>query len=241
MPVQDMTKVEKKVKIMIEDLSFWYGENLILKDINAHFQEKSITAIIGPSGAGKSSLLMSINRLWESIEGAKVTGKVMLKFGNSFHNIYDQGYSVLDLRRKVGMVFQVPNPLPMSIFKNVALPLIISGHKNASNMKEKVEKALKKTGLWDEVKNRLKEDASQLSVGQQQRLCIARALVLEPEIVLMDEPTSALDAVSASIIEDLMLNLKEKITIVLVSHQLDQVERLADYVFVLKDGNLFPY
>jgi len=211
-----------------------------LRDITTQFAENAITAIVGPSGVGKSTLLMTLNRLWESIPSAKMKGKVEVKFDGRFCDIYDRSFSLPQLRRLVGMVFQVPNPLPMSIYKNIAFPLKLAGYKDKGLIGHRVEQALKRAYLWNEVKDRLTEDALALSGGQQQRLCIARALVLEPEILLLDEPTSSLDAKAGAVIEELLASLKDHCTLLVVSHYLDQVKRIADTVVELSNGRFVP-
>lgn len=229
---------KKQIKIQIKKLGFYYKNQQIFENICIEFEKKSITSISGPSGQGKSSFLMALNRLWESIEDAKVKGTILMDFGNGFEDIYHKNYSVTELRQRVGMVFQVPNPLPMSIYKNIEFPLKLRGEKNKTIIAEKVEQALTESFLWDEVKDRLSSDAGLLSGGQQQRLCIARALVLEPQVLLLDEPTSSLDETSARVIEDLLVQLKKKCTIILVSHHIDQVDRIADNKLVLSDRRL---
>jgi len=228
------------IKIRTESVSLSYGKHVVLRDVTVFFRENELTAIVGPSGVGKSSLLMLVNRLWESVPGASVEGKVEVKFNGLFHDINRDEYPLTALRRSVGMVFQKPNPLPMSVHRNVAFPLKLSGHRDKKVIDEKVESALKRAYLWDEVKDRLGEDAFHLSGGQQQRLCIARALILEPEILLLDEPTSSLDADAGAVIEELLIQLKQTCTLLVVSHYLDQVNRIADSTYVLKQGQLFP-
>ncbi len=228
-------------KIQLTDLSFYYGERRILDRICVGFTERSITAIVGPSGQGKSTLLTAINRLWEEIPGARVEGRVEILFDDHLVNIYGNGYPVYRLRRKVGMVFQDPNPLPMSIFKNVAFPLKLAGVKDKQEIDARVHAALGQAFLWQEVKDRLDADARSLSGGQQQRLCIARALILEPEVLLLDEPTASLDAKAGGVIEDLLLKLKSHCTLLMVSHYMNQVHRVADCVMQLNKGRLtFP-
>jgi phosphate transport system ATP-binding protein len=240
--MQPFTALEKfmnnPVKIKINGLHFSYGKRAILSNVSTQFNENTLTAIVGPSGMGKSTLLMTLNRLWESIPTAKMQGEVQIKFKGRFHDIYGRSFPVDQLRRLVGMVFQVPNPLPMSIHKNVAFPLKLAGWKDRTHVNQEVEEALRGAHLWDEVKDRLTEDALTLSGGQQQRLCIARALVLKPEILLLDEPTSSLDAKAGAVIEDLLLNLKDSCTLVVVSHYLDQVKRIADSIMDLGNGIL---
>ncbi len=222
-------------KIYIKNLWFYFYDHCVLKDITIRIKTNSITAITGPSGQGKSSFLMTINRLWENIEGAKIKGDIKINFGKGLQNIYDRSFSVHELRRKAGMVFQVPNPLPMSIYNNIAFPLKLQNQKNKKIVFPMVEQALNQAGLWNEVKDRLDKDARSLSGGQQQRLCLARALILNPEILLLDEPTSSLDEKAGKIIEELLLNLKSNCTIVLVSHYQDQIKRIADTQLVLSD------
>jgi len=223
-------KNPEKIKIKTANLSFYYNNHCVIKDITLEFPEHSISAIVGPSGRGKSTFLMVFNRLWETIPGARMEGDAFVHLKNRWVNIYDRSIFLPDLRRSVGMVFQTPNPLPMSIFKNISFPLKLSGLTERQAVDEKVESALKRAFLWDEVKDRLTDDARSLSGGQHQRLCIARALILDPEILLLDEPTSFLDAEAGRIIEDLLLVLKERCTILLISHYMDQIRRIADHV-----------
>jgi len=230
--------MEKEIKIRIKNLWFYYHAKPILQNIHIEIEKNSITSIIGPSGQGKSTFLMALNRLWENINGAKITGTVEINFGSGFQDIYHKKYPLPLLRRQVGMVFQIPNPLPMSVYKNIAFPLKLMGEKDNIKISEKVEAALKKSFLWKEVKERLFENAGQLSGGQQQRLCIARALVLEPQVLLLDEPTSSLDETSGRVIEELLLELKNKCTIILVSHYMDQVKRIADNRMILSERQL---
>ena len=197
------------IKIKIKDLSFYYNEQPVLDNINTDIISTAITAITGPSGQGKSTFLMTLNRLWENIEGAKLKGEILINFEGTFKNIYDKNYSISKLRREVGMVFQVPNPLPMSIYNNVAFPLKLKGEKKENDIFIKVKDALKKSFLWQEVKDGLNKDARSLSGGQQQRLCIARALILQPQVLLLDEPTSSLDDKAGRVIEDLLCELKK--------------------------------
>lgn len=226
------------VKIAIEHLFFSYNDHQLLRDVTARFTANTITAIVGPSGIGKSTFLTTLNRLWETIPGARLKGRVEIEFGGCFRNIYDRNYPLTLLRRQVGMVFQTPNPLPMGIAKNVAFPLHLAGYRKKGEIADRVEQALKRAYLWEEVKDRLTESALVLSGGQQQRLCIARALILEPEILLLDEPTSSLDAKAAAVIEGLLVDLKENCTLLIVSHYRDQVQRVADAVFELSEGIL---
>ncbi len=207
-----------------KDLCLWYGENQALKNINISIPEKSITALIGPSGCGKSTFLKTLNRMNDLIPSVKIQGDVSYKG----KNIFDKDVDVNELRRYVGMVFQKPNPFPMSIYDNIAYGPRTHGITSKVKLDEIVEKALKDAAIWDEVKDRLKKNALGLSGGQQQRLCIARALAVEPEVLLMDEPTSALDPISTSRIEELALQLKEKYTIIIVTHNMQQAVRISD-------------
>jgi phosphate transport system ATP-binding protein len=226
------------IKIKVRNLSFAYGENMVLKDFSLDIAGRSITAVVGPSGQGKSTLLSIFNRLWEDIPGTQMRGSVHIHLNGNYQDIYHRACSLPDLRRQVGMVFQIPNPLPMSIYKNVAFPLKLSGISGKRQTRPAVEQALKQAFLWDEVADRLHEDARHLSGGQQQRLCIARALVLEPEVLLLDEPTSSLDAAATEIIERLIRSLRKTCTIVMVSHDMAQVERVADRWLTLSKGRI---
>ena len=207
-----------------KDLCLWYGENQALKNINISIQEKSITALIGPSGCGKSTFLKTLNRMNDLIPTVKILGEVSY----NGKNIFDKDIDVNELRRDIGMVFQKPNPFPMSIYDNIAYGPRTHGITSKVKLDEIVEKALKDAAIWDEVKDRLKKNALGLSGGQQQRLCIARALAVEPKVLLMDEPTSALDPISTSRIEELALQLKEKYTIIIVTHNMQQAVRISD-------------
>jgi phosphate transport system ATP-binding protein len=232
-------QTSEKIKIQLTDLSFYYGDRCILDHVNAEFTENAVTAIVGPSGQGKSTLLTAINRLWEEIPGARVDGRVDIRFDDQWVDVCANGYPASRLRRKVGMVFQDPNPLPMSIVKNVTFPLKLAGEQKKSEVEARVHAAMTRAFLWDEVKDRLNADARTLSGGQQQRLCIARALILKPEILLLDEPTASLDAKAAAGIEQLLLNLKSRCTILMVSHYHDQVQRVADSVMELAGCRLY--
>ncbi len=226
--------MDKRVKIRVENLTFSYHQTPVFENVNLAFEAYAITAITGPSGRGKSTFLTVLNRLWESQPFAEMQGKVWILLDGQWVDIYGKILSKPDLRRKVGMVFQTPNPLPMSIWKNMAFPLKLTGISDKSLIEEKISAALRQAFLWDEVKDRLHDSAFGLSGGQQQRLCIARALVSQPEILLLDEPTSSLDAGAASVIEDLLVRLKERCTLIVVSHYLDQVSRIADTALKLQ-------
>lgn len=210
--------------ITANDLCLWYGENQALKNINISVPEKSIMAFIGPSGCGKSTFLKTLNRMNSLIPTVRTSGQVFYKG----KNIFDKDVDVNELRREVGMVFQKPNPFPMSIYDNIAYGPRTHGITNKNKLDEIVEQALKDAAIWDEVKDRLKKNALGLSGGQQQRLCIARALAVEPEVLLMDEPTSALDPISTSRIEELTMQLKDKYTIIIVTHNMQQAVRISD-------------
>jgi phosphate transport system ATP-binding protein len=225
-------------KIKVRNLCFAYGENKVLDDLSLNIAEHAITAVVGPSGQGKTTLLSIFNRLWEDIPGASLNGRVTIYLNGRYRDIYHRSCSLPELRRRVGMVFQIPNPLPMSIYKNVAFPLKLAGRSKRTQIEAAVEGALRQAFLWDDVANRLHEDARHLSGGQQQRLCIARALVLGPEVLLLDEPTSSLDAAATEIIERLIVGLKQTCTIVMVSHDTAQVERIADRWLTLSGGRI---
>lgn len=211
-------------KISVSDLNLYYGENHALKNINMGIREKSIMALIGPSGCGKSTFLKCLNRMNDLVDGVKIEGKILL----DGEDIYDHAVDTTRLRKKVGMVFQQPNPFPMSIYDNIAYGPRIHGIKQKAKLDEIVENALKGAAIFDEVKDRLKSPALGLSGGQQQRLCIARALAVEPEVLLMDEPTSALDPISTLKIEELMQDLKNHYTVVVVTHNMQQAARVSD-------------
>ena len=212
------------VKLSVRDLRLWYGQHQALKNISIDIPEKSITALIGPSGCGKSTFLKTLNRMNDLVPGVRVTGEV--RYGEQ--NIFDSSVDVSELRRQIGMVFQKPNPFHMSVYNNVAYGPRTHGVKNKTRLDETVERALRDAAIWDEVKDRLKKSALGLSGGQQQRLCIARALAVQPDVLLMDEPTSALDPISTSRIEELALQLREKYTIVIVTHNMQQAVRISD-------------
>lgn len=219
------------------DLCLWYGNTQALKDVNINIPQKSITALIGPSGCGKSTFLKTLNRMNDLIPEVKITGEICYKD----INIFDSAVDVNELRREVGMVFQKPNPFPMSIYDNIAYGPRTHGITNKVKLDEIVEGALKDAAIWDEVKDRLKKNALGLSGGQQQRLCIARALAVEPQVLLMDEPTSALDPISTSRIEELALQLKKKYTIIIVTHNMQQAVRISDNTAFFLLGELVEF
>ena len=211
--------------LSVQDLCLWYGSHQALKDINIEIPEKSITALIGPSGCGKSTFLKTLDRMNDLIPDVKITGSIKYKG----EDIFEPSVDVSELRRQVGMVFQKPNPFPMSIYDNIAYGPRTHGVKSRAKLDEIVEQSLRGAAIWDEVKDRLKKNALGLSGGQQQRLCIARALAVEPEVLLMDEPTSALDPISTSKIEELAMELKDRYTIVIVTHNMQQAVRIVEY------------
>ena len=215
--------MSENTKISIDNMNLHYGSFHALKGINMEIPEKEITAFIGPSGCGKSTLLKSLNRMNDLVDGCRITGKIELDGEDIYGNI-----DVNLLRKRVGMVFQNPNPFPMSVYDNIAYGPRTHGIRSRAKLDEIVERSLKQAAIWDELKDRLKKSAWGLSGGQQQRLCIARALAVEPQVILMDEPTSALDPISTSKIEDLVLELKEKYTIVMVTHNMQQATRVSD-------------
>ena len=208
----------------VKNLCLWYGKSQALKNINMEIPEKSITALIGPSGCGKSTFLKTLNRMNDLIEGVRITGEVMY----NGENIYDSSVDVNELRKNIGMVFQKPNPFPMSIFDNIAYGPRTHGIRSKAKLDDIVERSLRDAAIWEEVKDRLKKNALGLSGGQQQRLCIARALAVEPEVLLMDEPTSALDPISTAKVEELAAELKRNYTIVIVTHNMQQALRISD-------------
>ena len=223
--------------LSVQDLCLWYGSHQALTNINIEIPEKSITALIGPSGCGKSTFLKTLDRMNDLIPDVKITGSVRYKG----EDIFDPSVDVSELRRQVGMVFQKPNPFPMSIYDNIAYGPRTHGMKNKAKLDEIVEQSLRGAAIWDEVKDRLKKNALGLSGGQQQRLCIARALAVEPDVLLMDEPTSALDPISTSKIEELAIELKEKYTIVIVTHNMQQAVRISDHTAFFLLGELVEY
>ena len=223
--------------ITVNDLNLWYGQTQALKSISLDIPEKSITALIGPSGCGKSTFLKTLNRMNDLVPGVKITGEVRYRG----EDIYAPGTDVCRLRREIGMVFQKPNPFPMSIYDNIAYGPRTHGIRSKARLDELVERSLRGAAIWDEVKDRLKKNALGLSGGQQQRLCIARALAVEPAVLLMDEPTSALDPISTSRIEELTMELKERYTIVIVTHNMQQAVRISDRTAFFLLGELVEY
>ena len=224
-------------KIDIKDMDLFYGSFQALKNVNLEIEPNKITAFIGPSGCGKSTLLKSLNRMNDLVEGCRIDGKILL----DGQDIYAKSMDVNTLRKRVGMVFQKPNPFPMSIYDNVAYGPRTHGITRRAELDEIVEKALRGAAIWDEVKDRLKKNALGMSGGQQQRLCIARALAVEPKVLLMDEPTSALDPISTSRIEELAMDLKSKYTIVIVTHNMQQAVRISDYTGFFLLGDLIEF
>lgn len=220
--------------LSVENLCLWYGSHQALKDINIEIPEKSITALIGPSGCGKSTFLKTLDRMNDLIPDVKITGSVRYKG----EDIFDASVDVSELRRQVGMVFQKPNPFPMSIYDNIAYGPRTHGVKNKAKLDEIVEKSLRGAAIWDEVKDRLKKNALGLSGGQQQRLCIARGVAVKPEVLLLDEPCSALDPISTARIEELIEELKNDYTVVIVTHSMQQAARVSDYTAFLYLGEL---
>lgn len=227
----------EEYKIVTEKLDLFYGENHALKKVTMNIKARTVTAFIGPSGCGKSTFLKCLNRMNDLVDGVRIEGKVLL----DREDIYEAGVDTTLLRKKIGMVFQQPNPFPMSIYDNVAYGPRIHGIKSKERLMEIVERSLKDAAIWEEVKDRLKKSALGLSGGQQQRLCIARALAVEPEVLLMDEPTSALDPISTLKIEELMEELKHKYTVVTVTHNMQQAARVSDYTAFFLLGELVEF
>ena len=225
---------QQETSIKVEDLNLFYGEKQALHGINMEMPKKRVTAYIGPSGCGKSTLLRCINRMNDLVDSARIEGRILL----DNENIYDKSVNVAALRRRVGMVFQKPNPFPKSIFENVAYGLRIQGINDKRILEETVENALRGAALWDEMKDRLNDNALGMSGGQQQRLVIARAIAIEPEVLLLDEPASALDPISTLKIEELINELKEKYTIVIVTHNMQQAARVSDFTAFMYMGEL---
>ncbi len=223
--------------ITVKDLCLWYGSMQALKNIDIEIEERSITALIGPSGCGKSTFLKTLNRMNDLISGVRITGEVRYRYSN----IFDAEVDVNELRRSIGMVFQKPNPFPMSIYDNIAYGPRTHGIRNKAKLDDIVERSLRGAAIWEEAKDRLKKSALGLSGGQQQRLCIARALAVEPDVLLMDEPTSALDPISTSKIEELAMELKNQYTIVIVTHNMQQAVRISDNTAFFLLGELIEY
>lgn len=226
-----------EIKMSIKEFNFYYGNYRALKDVTMDIQTHQVTALIGPSGCGKSTLIRSLNRMNDIIPGIRVEGTVTF----DGQDIYAKGIDVVDLRRRVGMVFQKSNPFPKSIFDNVAYGLRINGMRDRNFITHRVEESLKGAALWDEVKDRLKDNAMDLSGGQMQRLCIARALAVQPEIILMDEPASALDPLATLKIEELIFELKKNYTIVIVTHNMQQAARVSDFTAFFYLGELIEF
>lgn len=227
----------RMAKIITKDLDLFYSDNHALKNVNIALEANHITALIGPSGCGKSTYLKTLNRMNDTVPGVRITGTVLL----DDEDIYGDKVDVTLLRKKIGMVFQNPNPFPMSIYDNIAYGPRIHGIKKRIELDEIVERSLKGAAIWDEVKDRLKKSALSLSGGQQQRICIARALAVEPEVLLMDEPTSALDPISTMKIEELMSDLKNNYTVVIVTHSMQQAARISDYTAFFLVGEMIEY
>jgi phosphate transport system ATP-binding protein len=235
---QEAPELYQKYKVNLENVNAWFETKRALKDISLGIKEKTISSFIGPSGCGKTTLLRCLNRMHEMTPGARVTGKVLV----DGVNIYDKSIAPAIIRQRIGMVFQKPNPFPtMSIFNNVASGLKLSGIKDKKLISEVVEEALRGAVLWDEVKNELGKPGMSLSGGQQQRLCIARALAMQPEVILMDEPTSSLDPIATSKIEELVRKLKEHVTIVIVTHNMQQAARISDFTAFMYLGEMIEY
>jgi phosphate transport system ATP-binding protein len=231
------TVTTKKVVYDTKDLNLWYGEDHALKNINLSIYENEVTAIIGPSGCGKSTYIKTLNRMVELIPVVRISGEILYRE----RNILNHSYKVEDLRTKVGMVFQKPNPFPKSIYENVAYGPKIHGIRDKKTLDEIVEKSLKGAAIWDEVKDRLNENAYGLSGGQQQRLCIARALAIEPDVILMDEPTSALDPISTLKVEELVQELKKDFSIIIVTHNMQQAARISDKTAFFLSGEVVEF
>ena len=226
-----------KDKFTIKDLNFWYGEKQALKNISLVAKDRKVTALIGPSGCGKTTFLRCLKRMHDLYPGNRYKGEILL----DGRNILEKGLDLIKLRSKVGMVFQKPTPFPMSIYENIAFGLKLMGVKSKSEISGRVEKALKDSALWEEIKNRLNEPALSLSGGQQQRLCIARAVAVEPEVILMDEPCSALDPVATAKIEDLMTVLKQSYTVIIVTHNMQQAARVSEFTGFFMLGEVVEF
>ena len=229
--------MSNKIKVKVENLNLYYGENHALKDVNMDIQENAVTAFIGPSGCGKSTFLKTLNRMNDLVDGVRIDGNVLL----DGEDIYDPSVDTTILRKKVGMVFQQPNPFPMSIYDNIAYGPRVHGIRDKKRLDQIVEESLRGAAIFDEVKDRLKKSVMGLSGGQQQRICIARALAVQPEVLLMDEPTSALDPISTSKIEDLMEDLKKKYTVIVVTHNMQQATRVSDQTAFFLVGEMVEF
>jgi len=235
---ETVVQATEKYKVRIENVNGWYGNKRAIKDINLNVKEKTVTAFIGPSGCGKTTLIRCLNRMHEMTPGAHADGRIIV----DGIDIYDKSIDPVIIRRRIGMVFQKPNPFPtMSIFDNVAAGLKLNGLTNKTIIREVVEESLKEAALWDEVKNQLEQPGMSLSGGQQQRLCIARALAMQPEVLLMDEPTSSLDPLGSSKIEELVRALKDSVTIIIVTHNMQQAGRVSDFTAFMYLGDLIEY
>jgi len=232
-----MTSKKLNVKILIKNLNLWYGDKQALNEINMKVPENKVTALIGPSGCGKSTLIRCLNRMNDIIDECKVNGQIYL----DRKDINSKSANVVALRRKVGMVFQKPNPFPKSIWENIAYGPKMQGLKNKKKLEQLVEKSLKDAALWEEMKDRLDQSAMGISGGQQQRLCIARALSIQPDVILMDEPCSALDPIATAKIEDLIHELKKEYTVVIVTHNMQQAARVSDYTAFMYLGDLIEF
>ena len=229
--------MSNKIKVKVENLNLYYGENHALKDVSMDIQENAVTAFIGPSGCGKSTFLKTLNRMNDLVDGVRIDGKVLL----DGEDIYEPGVDTTILRKKVGMVFQQPNPFPMSIYDNIAYGPRVHGIRDKKRLDQTVEESLRGAAIFDEVKDRLKKSAMGLSGGQQQRICIARALAVQPEVLLMDEPTSALDPISTAKIEELMEDLKKKYTVIVVTHNMQQATRVSDQTAFFLVGEMVEF
>lgn len=235
---ETVVQATEKFKVKIENVNGWYGTKRVLKNINLNVKEKTVTAFIGPSGCGKTTLIRCLNRMHEMTPGARAEGRVVV----DGIDIYDKSIDPVIIRRRIGMVFQKPNPFPtMSIFDNVAAGLKLNGMTNKTIIREIVEESLRNAALWEEVKNQLEQPGMSLSGGQQQRLCIARALAMQPEVLLMDEPTSSLDPLGSSKIEELVRVLKDSVTIIIVTHNMQQAGRVSDFTAFMYLGDLIEY
>ncbi|NJN29713.1 MAG: phosphate ABC transporter ATP-binding protein [Synechococcales cyanobacterium RM1_1_8] len=229
---------KNRAKVRTSNLNFYYGDNQVLKGVNLAIAQNKVTALIGPSGCGKTTLLRCFNRMHDLYPGNRYEGEIIL---DSAVNLLSKKIDPIEVRMRVGMVFQRPNPFPKSIYENVAYGLRVQGEKRRRVLDEKVEKSLRAAALWDEVKDRLNEVGNSLSGGQQQRLCIARALATDPELILFDEPTSALDPIATASIEDLMASLKETVTILVVTHSMQQAARISDYTAFMYLGEMMEF